>query len=191
MKKTKSLFKNSTKKKPAPSKLTLEIVRLKSENELKVFRILEKIPYSHHKSNTPIIVNDRLMIEEKDKEYLKSVISENVKNIENKNRMSRMRNKIDDIFQTKLSIDKTKYSTFFRKGLSESEKKTFIKDNTKITFPCLQKKRDVDNKINRHFGGEIDLKQQYIGVSLFRQKVFKDHHDIIDKEVMIMLNRIF
>ena len=189
MRKIKSMNTKSNENRNFFTKSTLEIDKARTiavEREKEKYK-LKKIPFDEkYVEKKEIEVDNKMTIEEQDRNYLNSLIVANL-NESDKRRFSRMRNQLDEIFQTKLTFDRNEYLTFFRKGISVKEKKTNLRESSKISFPCMQKKKIVDNKIVRN-NHDTDLKQKYQPVILDRQKIYKNHHEIINKELKVKLS---
>ena len=161
----------------------------KEKNERINRNVIKKIPYDNkYQLNTmkTIEVDNRLKIDDHDKNTLNSYIIRNI-NLNDKKKLSNMRNKLDEIFSTKVSsIDKLKYSTYFRKGLSQYEKKTFDKDNPTIIIPCVQKKKRVEIRARRP-DGEFDLNKGYKSVGVFRHNVFKFQNNLMNRDIVMTM----
>lgn len=189
MRKVKSLNAKSTDHRNSITKSTLEADKARTiaiEKEIEKHR-LKKIPFDENcLENKEIEVSSKMTIEEKDRNYLNSLIVSNL-NDNDKKRLSRMRNQLDDIFQTKVSFDRNQYLTYFRKGISVKEVKPHMRENSKVSFPCVQKKKIVENRIVRTHQ-ETDFKHKFQSVILSRQKIFKHHQDIINKELKVKLS---
>jgi len=189
MRKIKSLNAKSTDQRNSITKSTLDLEKARTiavEKEIEKYRI-KKIPYDeNYNENKEIEVSNKMTIEEKDRNYLNSLIVATL-NDKDKKRLSRMRNQLDDIFQTKVSFDRNQYITYFRKGISVKDVKPHIRETSKVSFPCLQRKKIVENKIVRS-NQDTDFKQKFQTVILNRQKIFKNHHEIINKELKVKLS---
>jgi len=189
MRKIKSLNTKSNENRNFFTKSSLEIDKARTiavEREKEKYR-LKKIPFDeNYVEKKEIEVDNKMTIEEQDRNYLNSLIVANL-NESDKRRFSRMRNQLDEIFQTKLMYDRNEYLTFFRKGISVKDKITNLKESSKISFPCMQRKKIVENKIARN-NQEIDLKHKFQPVILNRQKIYKNHHEIINKELKVKLS---
>ncbi len=189
MRNIKSINAKSTEHRNSITKSTLEAEKARTiavEKEIEKYRI-KKIPYDeNYIENKEIEVSNKMTIEEKDRNYLNSLIVATLDD-KDKKRLSRMRNQLDDIFQTKVSFDHTKYQTYFRKGISLKDVKPHVRESSKVSFPCLQRKKIVENKIVR-INQDTDFKQKFQTVILNRQKIFKNHHEMINKELKVKLS---
>ena len=159
--------------------------------EKKHKNIIKKIPYDEKlETHVKLIeVNKNLTLEEKNRKLLNSLIIKNITQ-NNQKRLSKMRNKIDNIFHNKLTInDQIKYSTYFRKGLTKIDKEKFLKENSNLNFPCLQKKKNLDNKLTRS-SSEFVFKQSFQSVSEFRINILKNNYDLMNRECRLQMGGI-
>ena len=195
MKKSKSMKLTISKRKGYFIKKTC----VNKENEIKSIEdlekkdknIIKKIPYDEKlETHVKLIeVNKNLTLEEKDRKLLNSLIIKNITQ-NNQKRHSKMRNKIDNIFHNKLTInDQIKYSTYFRKGLTKIDKEKFLKENSKLNFPCLQKKKNLDNKLTRS-SSEFVFRQSFQSVSEFRVNILKNNYDLMNRECRLQMGGI-
>ena len=153
-------------------------------------KTLNCIPFNDYIANKEKKKLDRIQFisSENNTSLLKHIVFDNPKGDKVKPKIFEMRRKLDDIFQTKMTVDKKKMSDVFRKGISQQDISIHLKNNSKISFPSLKQKTQIKKYLNDQPSSSSDkntIEKNFKKVVEFRKDNIKNNIENLNREVIL------
>jgi hypothetical protein len=146
-----------------------------------------KIPFNEYQANSDKRKLDKIRFFSSDNNP--SIIDEMfcVKHIpeEEKSRLFEMKDKLGNIFKTNVIIDRKKLISIYRKGVSQCDLTSIIKEGPKVSYPQILSKKPLTNFMNIRRVDDNTFEGHYKKVIEVRRDNAKSNVENLIREVIV------